>query len=253
MMSSVGIDYDGDGNTSEGIYDELVGLRDKAAGAASPVRQGARHADLLFGRTAIPTGSSTPTATAPARPPRRCPRTGSRAGPRAWCGPAYNFQLASKDPGAFAHNAKYVIELLHDAVADVNTGLVAKVDLSKAVRNDVGHFNGASEAARHWDSGEQVDATCSGCHGGQEGFRFYVQYGVGHVVPETANGLECQTCHDKSRVDSGHGARRPVGEVPERRRARRAGARQPVRDLPPRPRGEGDRRRADRDRQAQSS
>ena len=29
MMSSVGIDYDGDGNTSEGIYDELVGLRDK--------------------------------------------------------------------------------------------------------------------------------------------------------------------------------------------------------------------------------
>ena len=29
MMSSVGIDYDGDGNTTEGIYDELVGLRDK--------------------------------------------------------------------------------------------------------------------------------------------------------------------------------------------------------------------------------
>ena len=27
----------------------------------------------------------------------------------------YNFQLASKDPGAFAHNAKYVIELLHDS------------------------------------------------------------------------------------------------------------------------------------------
>jgi predicted CXXCH cytochrome family protein len=73
---------------------------------------------------------------------------------------------------------------------------VAKVDMSKAVRNDIGHFNGASEAARHWDSGEMVDATCSGCHGGQDGFRFYVKYGVGQVVPETANGLECQTCHD---------------------------------------------------------
>ena len=33
MMSSVGIDYDGDGNTSEGIYDELVGLRDKLGAA----------------------------------------------------------------------------------------------------------------------------------------------------------------------------------------------------------------------------
>ena len=33
MISSVGIDYDGDGNTTEGIYDELIGLRDKLAAA----------------------------------------------------------------------------------------------------------------------------------------------------------------------------------------------------------------------------
>ena len=33
----------------------------------------------------------------------------------------------------------------------------------------------------------------------QEGFRFAVQYGVGQVVPETANGLECGTCHDEPR------------------------------------------------------
>src|SRR4029079_8369596 len=105
----------------------------------------------------------------------------------------YNVQLASKDPGAFAHNAKYVIELLHDAAQNLNAGLVAKVDMSKAVRHDLGHVNGASEAARHWDSGEMVDATCSGCHGGQDGFRFYIKYGVGQVVPETANGLERQT------------------------------------------------------------
>jgi predicted CXXCH cytochrome family protein len=43
---------------------------------------------------------------------------------------------------------------------------------------------------------DKVDATCSSCHGGQEGFRFYVQYGVGKTVLETANGLECGTCHD---------------------------------------------------------
>src|SRR5207253_1824919 len=109
---------------------------------------------------------------------------------------AYNFQLASKDPGAFAHNAKYIIELLYDSTTDVNGALIAKLELSKATRTDFGHFDGASEAARHWDSGEKVDATCSGCHGGQDGFRFYIRYGVGQTVPETANGLECQTCHD---------------------------------------------------------
>ena len=31
---------------------------------------------------------------------------------------------------------------------------------------------------------------------GQDVFRFYIRYGVGQTVPETANGLECQTCHD---------------------------------------------------------
>ena len=39
MMSSVGIDYDGDGNTSEGIYDELVGLRDKLGAAIRTLRR----------------------------------------------------------------------------------------------------------------------------------------------------------------------------------------------------------------------
>jgi predicted CXXCH cytochrome family protein len=113
----------------------------------------------------------------------------------------YNFQLATKDPGAFAHNAKYIIELLYDSIQDVNQVLIVPVDMTRAVRTDVGHFDGAGEPARHWDTNDQVDATCSSCHGGQEGFRFYVQYGVGQVVQETANGLECGTCHDKPGID----------------------------------------------------
>jgi hypothetical protein len=195
MMSSIGIDYDGDGNTTEGIYDELVGLRDKVL--AGIVRYGKERATpICYDASAYPywfidgdgDGSCAATEAVAAN------------GFKSWTArlvrATYNFQLASKDPGAFAHNAKYVIELLHDSADNLNGGLVAKTDLTRAARNDIGHFNGASEAARHWDSGEQVDATCSGCHGGQEGYRFYVQYGVGHVVPETPNGLECQTCHD---------------------------------------------------------
>ena len=34
--------------------------------------------------------------------------------------------MASKDPGAFAHNAKYIIELLYDSITDVNTALVGQ-------------------------------------------------------------------------------------------------------------------------------
>lgn len=200
MMSSVGIDYDGDGNTTEGIYGELVGLRDKLLAAIRTY--GAEHHDpICYSPDAYPywfidtNGDGACSAA----------ETASTNAFASWTArllrAAYNFQLANKDPGAFAHNAKYIIELLYDSVTDLDAALVVKVDMSAATRTDFGHFDGASEAARHWDSGEQVDSTCSSCHGGAEGFRFYVQYGVGKVVEETANGLECATCHDKPGTD----------------------------------------------------
>jgi hypothetical protein len=200
MESSIGIDYDGDGDTTEGIYGELVGLRDKLGQAI--VRYGAEHhTPICYSADAYPywfidgDGDGV------------CSKTEAVAanGFASWTArllrATYNYQMATKDPGAFAHNAKYIIELLYDSVTDVNTTLVVQVDMSKATRTDFGHFDGASEAARHWDSNDQVDATCSSCHGGADGFRFYVQYGVGKVVQETANGLECSTCHDKPGTD----------------------------------------------------
>ena len=36
---------------------------------------------------------------------------------------AYNYQTSLKDPGAYAHNPKYVIQLLFDSTADLNTVL----------------------------------------------------------------------------------------------------------------------------------
>jgi predicted CXXCH cytochrome family protein len=196
MMSSIGRDYDGDGDTSGGIYDELVGLRTKTLKAVQQYGS-EHHTPLCYDANSYPywfadtdgDGACSPTETVAANAFKGWTARLLRA--------TYNYQLSVKDPGAFAHNAKYIFELLYDAISDVNTALVVKVDMSKAVRTDFGHFDGASEAARHWDANEMVDATCSSCHGGQEGFRFYVQYGVGKVVSETANGLECGTCHDK--------------------------------------------------------
>ncbi|MDB4979481.1 MAG: Ig domain protein group 2 domain protein [Myxococcales bacterium] len=196
MMSSIGRDYDGDGDTTEGIYGELVGLRDKLLTAVRTYG-GEHHTPVCYTPDTYPywfidtdgDGACGAAETVAANAFKSWTARLLRA--------TYNFQLATKDPGAFAHNAKYIIELLTDSVTDVNTALIVKVDMTHAVRTDIGHFNGASEAARHWDTNEKVDATCSACHGGKEGFRFAVQYGVGKEVSETANGLECGTCHDK--------------------------------------------------------
>jgi predicted CXXCH cytochrome family protein len=200
MMASVGRDYDGDADTLEGIAGEIAGLRDKLYLAIT--RYGAEKA--------------TPVCYADASYPYwfkdgdgdgKCSATEAQ-GPNAFASwtarlmrATYNFQMSVKDPGAFAHNAKYIIQLLYDATTNMNAALAQKVDMTRAVRTDAGHFDGAGEPARHWDANEAVDATCSACHGGEQGFRFAVKYGVGQVVQETPNGLECGTCHDKPGID----------------------------------------------------
>jgi predicted CXXCH cytochrome family protein len=200
MMSSVGIDYDGDGNVSGGIYDEVSGLTKKLATAITTYGS-EHHTPICYAGATYPywfvdTDGDGSCSAAEA--------TASNAF-TSWTArlvrATYNFQMASRDPGAFAHNAKYVIELLYDATTDLDSAVVAKVDLSKATRTDFGHFDGTDLPFRHWDSEGMVDASCSSCHGGAQGFRFYVQYGVGQVVPETPNGLECSTCHDKPGTD----------------------------------------------------
>jgi hypothetical protein len=38
---------------------------------------------------------------------------------------AYNYQYSQKDPGAFAHNAPYVIQVLYDSLADMGGDVTA--------------------------------------------------------------------------------------------------------------------------------
>jgi predicted CXXCH cytochrome family protein len=194
MFSSAGRDYDGDGDVSEGIYHELAGLREKVLAAI--VRYGVeKHTPLCYGESAYPYWFVDGNADGACSAAEVTSTNGFKSWTPRLTRAAFNYQMSSKDPGAFAHNAKYIMELLYDSLQDVNAALVVKIDTSRMVRGDQGHFDGASEAARHWDAGEKVDATCSRCHGGQPGYRFFVEHGVSIDVPETANGLECGTCH----------------------------------------------------------
>ena len=45
---------------------------------------------------------------------------------------AYNYQYATKDLGAFAHNGKYLIQVLYDTLADI--GQQVSVDMSGMTR-----------------------------------------------------------------------------------------------------------------------
>ena len=125
---------------------------------------------------------------------------------------AFNYQIYVKEPGAWAHNPRYIIEMLYDGLVDLNMGLpagtkqvgyvCATFDSNKQIvpgtqTADDGvcagkvrafsprrsfafgsHFDGMKNAFRNWDktatNGGQVAYPCMRCHGGQQGFEQYV-------------------------------------------------------------------------------
>jgi predicted CXXCH cytochrome family protein len=194
MLSSARRDYDGDGDLNEGIYYELAGLKQQLLLAVQ--RYGAeRNAPLCYSEATHPYWFADTDADGQCASAEAATDNAYDGWTARLVKATYNYQMATKDPGAFAHNAKYILELLYDSIEDLNLGLTVDIDVSRLVRGDSGHFDGSSEAARHWDADEAVEASCSRCHGGQEGFRFFVEHGTSIDVPETANGLECGTCH----------------------------------------------------------
>ena len=170
------VDYDGDGDIVEGVHFEIAGLQ-----------------EILFG--AIQTYASETAGTPIAYDPAAYPYFMTEGGERytSWTPrllkAAYNYQTSMKDPGAFAHGGKYIIQLLYDSIEDLNPELAANLR-----RIDHGHFAGSEEAFRHWDEDGEVPVGCATCHSA-EGLPFVIKHGV-QIAQELSNGFQCATCHN---------------------------------------------------------
>ena len=125
-------DRDGNGNAKEGVGQEIDHLRGKLLTAIMD------YAKTVAGKPVIYEAKSYPyffndkngngkedkgEAIFPNRYKSWTPRLMKAA---------YNYQFVTKDPGAYAHNGPYAIELLQDSINDL--GAKVKVDLGKAVR-----------------------------------------------------------------------------------------------------------------------
>ncbi len=179
-------DYDGDGDATEGIYYEIEGLqeilyaaiRDYAAAAGTPIVYDAHSYPYFFVDANDNSQADEGEARYNAFTPRLLKAT-------------YNYQTSLKDPGAFAHSGKYIIQLLYDSIEDLNPDSTAELS-----RIDAGHFAGSEEAWRHWDEDGEVPASCSKCHSAT-GLPFIQEEGVAISQP-LSNGLLCSTCHDST-------------------------------------------------------
>ena len=170
-------DYDGDGDKDEGVYYEIAGLQESLYQAIQAYASDA-GAPIVYDAHAYPYWF-----------------TDAEERYNAWTSrlikATYNYQTSMKDPGAFAHGGKYIIQLLYDSIEDLDAGLAAGL-----TRNDTGHFAGSEEAWRHWDEDGEVSSSCAKCHSAT-GLPTYLKEGV-NVAEPLSNGMLCTTCHDDS-------------------------------------------------------
>lgn len=201
-MAGTVADYDGDGDAEEGVYHELHGLSDVLY---ATIREYARDVTLkpiLYDAHSYPYWFEDKGVIGTFEP-------GIDTGYASWTArlvkAAYNYQYWQKDPGGFAHNAKYLMETLYDSIADlaahdlvdVSTANGYPVDFAALVRNDFGHFDTGADAYRRWDTDADalVDPSCARCHS-VDGFLFRAKYGIDTTLPQQpVAGMSCESCH----------------------------------------------------------
>ncbi|MCP4450243.1 MAG: hypothetical protein GY809_02195 [Planctomycetes bacterium] len=176
------VDYDGDYDTEEGIFYEITGLMDILYGAIQTYAE-ASGMSIVYDAHRYPYWFADPNNTGEGEASYNGHFTARLL--KA----TYNYQFAMKDPGAYAHNPKYAIQLIFDSIEDLAPALALNLN-----RNDAGHFAGSHEAFRHWDDDGRVSGSCSDCHS-SEGLPFKLVEGVAVSQPVT-NGFMCSTCHD---------------------------------------------------------
>ena len=202
-MVSSSPDYDGDGDVKEGMAFEIEGLqtvllaeiqkyaKDKAG--AGIVYDAATYPYFLLDANNDGAGDKND--------------KGAVVAFNKWTArllkAAYNYQVSIKDPGAFAHGNKYIVQLVYDSIEDLGG------DVSKFARTDAGHFAGDTMPFRDWDGEEYtVPYRCAKCHSA-DGLPTFVKNGGTMVVSgsgttlptgigsmPSANGFMCVTCHN---------------------------------------------------------
>ena len=125
------VDYDGDGDTTEGVYGEIDTMRDRLYAAIQTYAIDVVGTPILYDAHAYPYWFADTDGNG---------RVNDEEGGFASWTPnllraAYNYQDSQKDPGGFAHNSSYVLQILFDSIQVVGG------DVTGATRAEVRTFD----------------------------------------------------------------------------------------------------------------
>jgi len=203
-------DYDGDGNVEEGMFYEIQGLQEIPSAQMQTYAKDKGGVGIVYDVATYPYWFADADGDGKADQ-----ADGANVAYSTWTArllkAAYNYQVSVKDPGAFAHGNKYIVQLLNDSIADLGG------DVSGLMRDDAGHFAGNTMPFRDWDDTGVVPYRCAKCHsatglpefiasGGTvvvDGRGTTLTTGIGPQL--TANGFQCSTCHDEANWPNRYG------------------------------------------------
>jgi hypothetical protein len=193
-MISSARDYNGNGNATEGMYYEIKGLQDALYAEIQNYAAIIAGEAIVYDQSAYPYFFIDTNANGVVDEGEAIfPNAYKNWTPRLLKA-AYNYQASLKDPGAYAHNNKYIIQLLYDSIVDLGG------NTSSMARDSAGHFAGNTIAFRFWDfnTGGQpvhtVPGTCAKCHSAS-GLPQFINEGTNLSNP-SSNGFACTTCHN---------------------------------------------------------
>ncbi len=107
-------DYDGDGDTLEGIGEEIQGLQEMAMEAIQAYATEVSGTDIAYDPDSYPYFFVDTNGNGEVDTDEAVNANAFKAFTPVLLEATYNYQFVVKDPGAFAHNPKYVIELLYE-------------------------------------------------------------------------------------------------------------------------------------------
>ena len=219
-MVSSNPDYDGDGDAQEGMYYEIQGLQETLYAQIQSYAADKTGTGILYDAATYPYWFADANGDGTADQGDNGAVSFSTWSARLLKA-AYNFQVSQKDPGAFAHGNKYIVQLLFDSIEDLGG------DVSGLARTDAAHFAGDTLPFRDWDFDNEgnplytVPFGCVKCHTAQ-GLPTYLKGGGSTVVTASgttvitglaplpsSNGYLCTTCH----TDGAGGERYTVNSV----------------------------------------
>ena len=113
------VDYDGDGDTEEGVYAEIDTLRAALYEAIQAYAATTAGTPIVYDPAAYPYFFIDTNANGEPDPGEGIYPNKYASWTPALLKAAYNYQYALKDPGGYAHNAEYVLQLLYDSIQDI--------------------------------------------------------------------------------------------------------------------------------------